>query len=65
MNLTVGSAVTAASTTETVVIVGPSGFEVTTMAGVANVTKIKVSQPASVVVDSTGETIAGQVVSIS
>jgi multidrug efflux pump subunit AcrA (membrane-fusion protein) len=65
VNLAAGQTVTAASTSQTIVVAAPGGIEVTTTVGVDDMPNVKVGQPATVVADSTGETLTGTVVSIS
>jgi multidrug efflux pump subunit AcrA (membrane-fusion protein) len=65
VTLTVGSTVTAASTTATVVVVGTGGLEVTIAVSVDQVPDVKVGQAATVLPDGATDPIAGQVVAIS
>ena len=61
MNLAVGDAVTAASSTANIVVVGPGGFEVTTTVSVDEVTDVKVGQPATFLPDGSKRPLAGTV----
>jgi HlyD family secretion protein len=57
-----GDTVTAASTTDTIVVVGGDGFEVSTTVGVNDIGEVKVGDAATVAPDGTSTTIAGRVV---
>ena len=65
VNLAPGSAVTAGSTTATVLVAGGGGFEAATTVSVDDVTKVKVGQTATVVPDGAATALTGKVVSIS
>ncbi len=65
VNLAVGDSVTAGSTTANVVVVGPGGFEATTLVSVDDVTDVKVGQAAILLPDGSKRPLAGTVSSIS
>jgi multidrug efflux pump subunit AcrA (membrane-fusion protein) len=65
VNMKVGDQVTAASSTENVVVQGAGGYEVTTSVSVDEIPSISVGQPARVVPDGSHTTLGGQVVAIS
>ncbi len=56
--------VTAASSTQNVVVVGAGGYEVTATIGVDDLRAVKIGQAATIVPDGTDRPIKGQVVSI-
>jgi len=62
VSMQVGHAVTAASTTATVVVVGRGGYEVATTVGVNDIAKVKVGDPATVVPDAASTALRGKVV---
>jgi HlyD family secretion protein len=64
VNMKVGDHVSAASSTENVIVVGPGGYEVTTTVPVTDIGNVKLAQVASVVPDGSGSAIDGKVVSI-
>ena len=64
VNMKVGDHVSAASTTENIVVVGPGGYEVTTTVPVTDIGNVKLADAASVVPDGAGSAIDGKVVSI-
>ena len=65
VNLAVGQSVTAASTTDGVIVTGPGGFEVSTSLGVSEMPHVALGDPATVVPDGDHRTYRGTVVSIS
>lgn len=65
VNLAVGDAVTAGSTTANIVVVGPAGYEVTTTVSVDKVTDVKVGQAATFLPDGSKRPLTGKVASIS
>lgn len=65
VNLAVGDAVTAGSTTANIVVVGPGGYEVTTTVSVDKVTDVKVGQAATFLPDGSKRLLTGTVASIS
>jgi len=65
VTLTPGASVSASSTTNTVVIAGKGGFEVSVPVSVTDRPSVKVGQAATVVPDSTGKTLQGTVVALS
>ena len=62
--ISVGQAVSAASTSETITVIGPGNYQVSTTAALSIVDKIKVGQPATVVVDGVSGPLTGTVVVI-
>jgi HlyD family secretion protein len=64
VNMKAGDHVSAASSTENIVVVGPGGYEVTTMVPVTDIGKVKLADAASVVPDGSPSAIDGKVVSI-
>lgn len=60
-----GDSVTAASTTQQIIVVGDGGFEVTTTIPVAKIPTVEVGQQATVTLDSSDEPLSSEVVSIS
>jgi multidrug efflux pump subunit AcrA (membrane-fusion protein) len=64
VNMKVGDHVSAASSTENIVVVGPGGYEVTTTVPVTDIGNVKLADAASVVPDGSGSAIDGKVVSI-
>ncbi len=65
VNLKVGDAVSANSSTENVVIEGPGGYEVSTTVSVTDIPEVKVGQAATVLPDGSTRPLAGTVSSIS
>jgi multidrug efflux pump subunit AcrA (membrane-fusion protein) len=65
VNMAPGDAVTAGSTTATIVIAGSGGYETVTMAKVTDLPRLKVGQDAVVQPDGAANTIAGKVTQIS
>ncbi|MET0910920.1 MAG: efflux RND transporter periplasmic adaptor subunit, partial [Ilumatobacteraceae bacterium] len=65
IDLHVGDEVTAASTTQTIVIEGPDGYEATTTVSINDIADIHLTQQATVVPDGSTETISGEVVAIA
>jgi multidrug efflux pump subunit AcrA (membrane-fusion protein) len=65
VNMTPGQSATAASTTQTILVQGAGGMEATTNVSLADVTKVKVGQPASVTLDGAATPITGSVVSVA
>jgi multidrug efflux pump subunit AcrA (membrane-fusion protein) len=65
VNLTVGSSVTAGSTTANVIVVGQGGMEVTTPVGVDQIADVKVGQRGTVLPDGATTPLPGQVVAIA
>ncbi len=65
VNLVPGTAATAGSTTQTIVVEGAGGFEATTTVSLDDVPTIKVGQPATVTADGATTAVDGSVVSIS
>ncbi len=65
VNMSVGDAVTSASTTSTIVVKGSGGYEVTTDVSVDKITDVAVGQSAVVLPDGSNQKLAGKVVSIS
>jgi len=64
VNMKSGDHVSAASSTENVVVVGPGGYEVTTTVPVTDIGNVKLADAASVIPDGSGQAIDGKVVSI-
>jgi RND family efflux transporter MFP subunit len=64
VNMKAADHVSAASSTENIVVVGPGGYEVTTTVPVTDVGKVKLGDAASVVPDGSPSAIDGKVVSI-
>ena len=64
VDLAAGDAVTAGSTTATIVVVGDGGYEVTTTVAVADLPKVEVGQQADVVIDGSRTALDGTVVAI-
>ena len=64
VDLAVGDAVTAGSTTATIVVAGDGGYEVTTTVAVADLPKVEVGQQADVVIDGSSTALDGTVVAI-
>jgi multidrug efflux pump subunit AcrA (membrane-fusion protein) len=64
VNMKAGDHVSAASSTENVVVVGPGGYEVTTTVPVTDIGNVKLGDAASVVPDGAASAIDGKVVSI-
>jgi multidrug efflux pump subunit AcrA (membrane-fusion protein) len=64
VNLEVGAAVTSASATDNVVIVGAGGYEATALVSVDDLPGVAVGQEAAIVPDGTDTKIKGRVVSI-
>ena len=60
-----GESVTAASTTQQIIVVGDGGFEVTTTIPVAKIPTVEVGQQATVTLDGSDEPLSSEVVSIS
>jgi RND family efflux transporter MFP subunit len=65
VNMKIGDQVTAASSTENIVVQGAGGYEVTTSVSVDEIPSISVGQAASVVPDGTHTPLSGKVVAIS
>jgi multidrug efflux pump subunit AcrA (membrane-fusion protein) len=65
VNLAVGDAATAASTTQDIMVAGDSGFEATTTVSLNHIPTVKVGQTATVVADGAPAPVTGKVVSIS
>ena len=64
VDLAVGDDVTAGSATQTIVVVGAGGYEVTATIGVDDLRAVKVGQAATIVPDGSDRPIKGQVVNI-
>jgi HlyD family secretion protein len=64
VDLEAGDSVTAGSTTKTVRVVGPSGYEVTAIVSVDDLKDVKLGQQAVVTPDGTRKEITGEVVAI-
>jgi HlyD family secretion protein len=64
VNLNVGSAVSTASATDNIVIVGAGGYEATASVSVDDLPRLAVGQEATIVPDGTNTPIKGQVVRI-
>ena len=64
VNLAVGDAVTAGSTTSVIRVVGTGGYEVTAIVGVAKLADIKLGQQAAVTPDGSNKSLTGEVVAI-
>lgn len=64
VSMKVGDAVTASSTTSLIKVVGPNGFEVTTIVAVEKLANIKLGQKATVTADGSNQTQDGEVVAI-
>lgn len=60
-----GNSVTAASTTQQIIVVGDGGFEVTTTIPVAKIPTVEIGQQATVTLDGSDEPLSSKVVSIS
>src|SRR3954451_16697982 len=60
VNMKAGDHVAAASSTETVVVVGPGGYEVSTTVPVADIGTVKPGQSASVLPDGSSSAIDGK-----
>ena len=65
IDLNVGDDVTAASTTQTIVVEGLGGYEATTTVSINDIADIHVTQKATVVPDGSTEPISGKVVAIA
>jgi HlyD family secretion protein len=65
VDMKVGDAVSAASSTEDIVVEGTGGYEVSTAVGVDQIPSIAVGQPATVVPDGGHRQLTGKVVAIS
>jgi hypothetical protein len=65
VNVAPGTAATAGSTTQTIVVEGAGGFEASTTVSLDDVPSIKVGQQAAVTADGASAAIDGSVVSIS
>ena len=65
VDMKVGDAVSAASSTEDIVVEGTGGYEVSTAVGVDEIPSIAVGQPATVVPDGGHRPLTGKVVAIS
>ena len=65
VTLTAGADVSAASTTDHVVVEGPGGYEATTSVSVDEIADVAVGQPATVRVDGQIKALTGKVVAIS
>ena len=65
VNLTPGQAAQAGSTTQTVLVQGAGGLEAMTSVSLADVTKVKVGQPATVTPDGAAQPATGSVVSVA
>lgn len=64
VGLAIGDAVTAGSSTATIVVVGDGGYEITTTVAVDDLATLEVGQPATVEVDGADDPLTGEVVSI-
>ncbi|MBV9412548.1 MAG: HlyD family efflux transporter periplasmic adaptor subunit [Acidimicrobiia bacterium] len=64
VNMKTGDHVSAASSTENIIVVGPGGYEVTTTVPVTDIGNVKLDDAASVVPDGSGSAIDGKVVNI-
>lgn len=65
VNMKVGDTVSAASSTEDVVVQGSGGYEVSTLVGVDEIPSITVGQTATVLPDGRHDALTGKVVAIS
>jgi HlyD family secretion protein len=65
VNMSVGDSVSAASTTENIIVQGSGGYEVSTTVGVTQIPHVAVGDTASVVADGTRTSLPGKVASIS
>jgi len=59
--IAVGDSVSASSTSQTITVIGPANYQVSTTAALSVVDKITVGQPATVTVDGVGEPLNGTV----
>lgn len=64
VTMKVGDAVTASSTTSLIKVIGPNGFEVTTIVAVEKLANIKLGQKATVTADGSNQAQDGEVVAI-
>lgn len=64
LTMKVGDAVTASSTASVIKVIGPNGFEVTTIVAVEKLANIKLGQKATVTPDGSNQTQDGEVVAI-
>jgi HlyD family secretion protein len=64
VNMKAGDAVSAGSSTENIIVVGPGGYEVTTTVPVTEIGNVKLSDPATVAPDGSTSALDGKVVSI-
>jgi HlyD family secretion protein len=65
LNMKVGDQVSAASSTENVVVQGTGGYQVSTTVNVDNIPQVAIGQDATVAPDGTHKTLDGKVVAIS
>jgi multidrug efflux pump subunit AcrA (membrane-fusion protein) len=65
VNMAKGDAVTASSTTETIVIKGQGGYDASTTVSLDDIRSVKVGQAASVLADGSAAPVNGKVVSIA
>ena len=65
VNLTPGQAAQAGSTTQTILVQGAGGLEAMTSVSLADVTKVRVGQAATVTLDGAAQPVTGSVVSIA
>jgi len=65
VNLTPGQAAQAGSTTQTILVQGAGGLEAMTSVSLADITKVKVGQAATVTPDGAAQPVTGSVVSIA
>ncbi|MFI5046685.1 MAG: efflux RND transporter periplasmic adaptor subunit [Acidimicrobiia bacterium] len=65
VNFAVGTSVSAASTTATIVVHGGGGYQVSTTIGVDSIPQVAVGQSADIVPDGTHQALSGKVTSIS
>jgi multidrug efflux pump subunit AcrA (membrane-fusion protein) len=65
VNLTPGEAAPAGSTTQTILVQGAGGLEAMTSVSLADVTKVKVGQGATVTPDGAAQPVTGSVVSVA
>jgi multidrug efflux pump subunit AcrA (membrane-fusion protein) len=65
VNLTPGEAAPAGSTTQTILVQGAGGLEAITNVSLADVTKVKVGQAATVTPDGAAQPVTGSVVSVA
>src|SRR5664280_1774761 len=59
--ISAGQAVSASSTSETITVIGPGNYQISTTAALSIVDKIKVGQPATVAVDGVSAPLTGTV----